>query len=258
VNLIHRLLKNSVTEETGYRAYTLYTDAAIRQLGLGDISQTMTSHSEQYEHLGEVDTHVQDMHPVWQAKEDETRIEIPQGEWLAREELDLPIPLHQVWDILTIPEYRALLMESKWQEIQNRQNGRLAPGSMYQCFHGDGRITTQTILEWQPFERMVTEDTTPVPHATCLIELRLTPFETPAVHGTRLILTCGKARGPWLNRTLCNLVGGILVKRQFRDGKKAFLARLEKEIAKGKHRAPEMAAIPVELIGAAVTARLER
>jgi hypothetical protein len=38
VNLIHRLLKNHVTEETGFRAYTLYTDDAVRQLGLGDIS----------------------------------------------------------------------------------------------------------------------------------------------------------------------------------------------------------------------------
>lgn len=258
VNLVHRLLKNHVTEETGLRAYTLYTDDAVRQLGLGDISQTMTPHWERYEHLGEVATHVQDMHPVWQVKKDETQVGIPQGKWLAREELELPIPVHQMWDILTTPEYRAVLMESKWQEIQNRQNGRLATGSIYQCYHGDGRITTQTILEWQPFERMVTEDTTPVPRATCLIELRLTPLETPAGPGTRLIFTCGKARGPWLNRTLCNLIGGILVRKQFRDGKKAFVAKLEREIAEGQHTVPDVAAIPVEQIDAAVAASLEK
>ena len=32
VNLLHRLLKNRVTEQTGIRAYTLYTDAAVEQL----------------------------------------------------------------------------------------------------------------------------------------------------------------------------------------------------------------------------------
>src|SRR5690242_8543864 len=36
VNLIHRLLKNSVKEATGIAAYTMYSDAAIHALGLSE------------------------------------------------------------------------------------------------------------------------------------------------------------------------------------------------------------------------------
>jgi hypothetical protein len=42
VNLLHRLLKNTVTETTGYRAYALYTDAAVRQLEIADPAAGMT------------------------------------------------------------------------------------------------------------------------------------------------------------------------------------------------------------------------
>jgi hypothetical protein len=41
INLLHRLLKNSVTETTGVRAYALYTDAAIQMLAVGDLVETM-------------------------------------------------------------------------------------------------------------------------------------------------------------------------------------------------------------------------
>ena len=46
VNMIHRLLKNSVKEKTGIQAYTLYTDAAIRQLGLTDAIGSLVPHQE--------------------------------------------------------------------------------------------------------------------------------------------------------------------------------------------------------------------
>jgi hypothetical protein len=233
VNLIHRLLKNHVTEETACRAYTLYTDAAIQQLGLADFLQTMTPHTETYEHLGRVRTHIQDMHPVWETKKDQTRIEIPLGERLAHEEAEFPIGAHRMWEIVTDPSYRALFMDSISQKIHNRQNGRLGLGSAYECFHGGNRVTMQTILEWQPFQQMTTEDTTPVPGATCLINIRLTPTGT----GTRVALTCSKARGPWLNRTLCNLVGRAIVPAQFQQGMQRFAARLEEEQAQGKHAA---------------------
>jgi len=54
-NLLHRLLKNSVTEKTGVRAYALFTEAAIQQLGVEDLVDGMTPHTEIYEYLGEVE-----------------------------------------------------------------------------------------------------------------------------------------------------------------------------------------------------------
>jgi hypothetical protein len=52
VIVAHRLLKNSVTEQTGRRAYLLLTDAAAQRLGLPDgIGQ---AHEERYPDVGSI------------------------------------------------------------------------------------------------------------------------------------------------------------------------------------------------------------
>ena len=240
VIVIHRLLKNHVTEETGIKAYALYTDAAIKHLGMEDVTETMLAHIEAYEHIGEIETWIQDMHPVWESKKDETRITIAADDVLAFQEAEFAVPVHAMWDIVIDPDYRALLMHSTHQNILNRQGGRLAPGSVYQCFHGRSRVTLQTILEWQPFEQMTTEDTTPVPGTTALINIKLIPTK----RGTRLVLTCSKMRGPWLRRIFGDLIGRFAVQAQFRDGLREFQERLESEIAAGRHAVPEVTPIP--------------
>lgn len=175
VIVIHRLLKNHVTENTGCRAYALYTDAAIRQLAIEDVCASMTEHFEKYEHLGPVKTWIQDMQPIWLAKQGHLKITLPPDQITVQENRVFPIPLEILWDMLTLPRYRAPVMGAVNQKILNRQDGRIAPGSQFHCFHGDGRETFQTILEWHPFEQMTTEDTTPVPHTTVLVNLRLDP-----------------------------------------------------------------------------------
>ena len=56
VNLIHRLTKNSIIEKTGFKAYAVYTQAAVDALGIEGLCGGMTPHTESYEHLGEVAT----------------------------------------------------------------------------------------------------------------------------------------------------------------------------------------------------------
>ena len=60
VNLIHRLAKNHVTESTGWNGYALFTHQCLDRL------QTDTApfiqQTESYEHLGEVEIYVRDMH----------------------------------------------------------------------------------------------------------------------------------------------------------------------------------------------------
>lgn len=248
VILIHRLLKNTVIEKTGYRAYALYTDAAIRQLGIEDIRASMTEHFETYEHIGEVKTWVQDMQSVWKAKQETLKIQIPPEQVIAQESTTFPVSMEVMWDAITDPRYRSLLMDAVHQNILNRQNGRIAPGSQYQCFHGDGRETLQTILDWHPFEQMTTEDTTPVPKATCLINLRLDPAE----NGTHLTATASKARGPWFNRVICDLVAQFLLPKIFISGLAKMAALLEEDLATGKYEMPEAVSMSTDQVGQAV------
>ncbi len=201
VNLIHRLLKNHVTEQAGLRAYTLYTGAALRQLGIEDMRAVLIPHSETYDYLGEVQVWLQDMQPVWVKKQAEQRITIPPDQVLARESVDLATPPELAWDYLIQPEFRKTLMGADRNEVIQRAHGRIAPGSAYHCYHGK-MVLQQMILEWQNIERIVTQDKMPyIPNANMLVEYRLDPIPT----GTRLTVTFSKTRGPFPGRLVCDL-----------------------------------------------------
>jgi len=60
VNLIHRLAKNHVSESTGWKGYALFTNQALERMETDKAS--FIQQTESYEHLGEVETFVMDMH----------------------------------------------------------------------------------------------------------------------------------------------------------------------------------------------------
>ena len=65
VNLLHRLSKNQVAESTGWKGYALFTNQGMDHMQTdkrGFVRQT-----ESYEHLGEVETYIRDMHPRYAA-----------------------------------------------------------------------------------------------------------------------------------------------------------------------------------------------
>ena len=60
VNLVHRLLKNRVGETTGWRGYALFTLQGLESIQAD--KKAFVQQSESYEHLGEVEMYVMDMH----------------------------------------------------------------------------------------------------------------------------------------------------------------------------------------------------
>lgn len=65
VNLIHRLTKNHVAEATGWKGYALFTNQGMERLQTDKTS--FLQQTESYEHLGEVETYVRDMHVRYEA-----------------------------------------------------------------------------------------------------------------------------------------------------------------------------------------------
>jgi uncharacterized protein YndB with AHSA1/START domain len=201
INLLHRLLKNSVTEATGFGAYALYTDATMHQLGIEEFEEMLTPHNEAYEHLGEVRVWVQDLHPVWEKKRSTTEVTFSQDQIWAQYEVLIDMPRERVWDYLIQPKYRNALVGSDRMEIANRANGRISPGSVYQCYHGD-KLVPQTILEWQPFERMIVSELSPIfQNSGGISEYRLESMDS----GTLLTKSLGKPTGPFLGRMMLSL-----------------------------------------------------
>ena len=251
VIVIHRLLKNHVTEKTGCRAYALYTDAAIQQLGLQDICAAMTAHQEAYEHLGEVKVWIQDMHPVWEAKRDQTRIQLAPEKILMQVGAEIELPSELVWDYLIQPEHFNVLAAGSRTEIAQRKEGRITAGTVYQCYHGD-TFMPQTILEWEPFTRVLVQTLVPIPvkDTFMLIEYRL----EPTAKGTRLSQTFYKATGPLPGRLMGNLVFKSMAKSAQKD-----IDNFKKHVEDERSRrgvVPESAAVTPEMVGAAVVASL--
>ena len=60
VNLLHRLSKNHVSESTGWRGYALFTNQGLERMQTDKGS--FVQQTESYEHLGDVETYVMDMH----------------------------------------------------------------------------------------------------------------------------------------------------------------------------------------------------
>jgi hypothetical protein len=205
VNLVHRLLKNSVTEKTGVRAYTLYTEAAIGRFGIEGLVDGMVTHHETYEHLGHVNVWVQDLASVWQKKRDTVTVTFPADKVWREYVVDIRLPREQVWDFLVTPQYRNIFMNADKMELTRGDNGRIAPGSIYQCYHGD-KLIPQTILEWQPFERMIVKELFPLsPDVSILAEYCLESIES----GTRFTRSVTKPNGPLIKRWVMVLMAPV-------------------------------------------------
>ncbi|HEY7565665.1 MAG TPA: DUF2652 domain-containing protein [Acidimicrobiia bacterium] len=193
VILIHRLLKNHIREQTGIAAYAVYTSAALEKLGLlyGDFVE----HREVFENLGDTRLFVRDMQPIWQRELERRIVEVPSDSIVLEGSVDLNVPPEVAWDYLSRLEFRQLLVGADRMEVADRQSdNRVGEGSSYTCYHG-GRQTKQLVLEWRPFERIVTKDQVNA-KLTCLTEFSLTPTEA----GTMLSLRIGGFEGPSLTK----------------------------------------------------------
>ena len=229
VNLIHRLTKNTITEKTGFKAYTVYTQAAVDALEIGDLCGRMTPHSETYEHLGTVTTHVQDMHAVWESEREKVRVVVGPEEALSSVEEDFPLPPALLWDYFANPEYRALLHGAESQPVTGRRDGRIGTGTAYYCAHGES-VTPETIVDWQPFEQVTSEMRSILPKVTALTTVRLDPID----NGTKATLILGKSRGPLVYRIVNDLAARLIMPRVLRKGCRDLRERIEEEIKQGK------------------------
>jgi len=232
VNLIHRLLKNTVTEDTGIRAYLLCTDAAIDALGIDAAAESMVGHTETVADLGEASMWVKDMQPAYESGAGD-RFEFDPDEILGTLTVDIALPQPVVWDYLADLGFRTILLSSDRQEVTDRQGGRVGTGSAYQCYHGS-KVYPQVILEWEPFDRIVLDQVIER-GGSMLLDYELSPIEG----GTRLASTAARLVGPGIYfkvmRAAMFVYGAIAHRRmkQFRDA-------IEEDFA--QRRAPEPAA----------------
>jgi class 3 adenylate cyclase len=151
VIVAHRLLKNSVVDTLGPRAYLLLTESAVRDLQLDAHALTGVQLTESYEHIGEVPTLVIDLEERWMAAEASGELRITPAAASVTCTMDVDSPPAAVWDAFLNPwkrlAYSGLTgVEEEWQ------SGRRDRGTIVHCAHGD-LVILQELVEWRPFER---------------------------------------------------------------------------------------------------------
>ena len=149
VNLVHRLLKNSVGEATGWRAYALLTQPAVERLAIP--TQGMHVQVQTYESLPPTRTFSFDLHARYEALTAARHVVVPPEQSDLRFTFELPVPPADAWDWLNDPMKR-----TRWEglpvEASRSAAGRKGVGTATHCMHGSKVRVIQTILDWHPFE----------------------------------------------------------------------------------------------------------
>ena len=156
VNLVHRLMKNHITENTGWQAYALFTQPALDAIDLS--LEDAHVQDETYEHLGTVRTRTLNLIPRYEALLAAQRVIVAPHEADVISAYEFNAPVAEVWDWMMDIENRNKTMGAAghWTIISRAKGSRSGPGSVNHCAHGKG-ISRETILDWRPFEYSTAE-----------------------------------------------------------------------------------------------------
>jgi hypothetical protein len=163
VILVHRLLKNTVSEMVGSRAYALYSDICIQITGIDPIAQGLVEHHENIDIIGDVKLWLRDLEEAWKKENERTRIEVTRDDAYLSFDFDISAPRQTVWEYFTVPGQR-----QKWWPadaiIDNSSNRRRGIGTENHCMHGKDAIV-EVVLDWRPFDYFTVSTLLPIPGA---------------------------------------------------------------------------------------------
>ncbi|WP_171124897.1 MULTISPECIES: DUF2652 domain-containing protein [unclassified Ruegeria] len=144
-----RLLKNGVKERTGLTAYTLISCAALRAMDLVDYFESSEFHTEDIEHIGEIEYVVRDMRAAWDRRRLSERTFVEAADNLLIDEWIIPLPVSPdvAFTICTRPELRAEWLGANKVELFHTNKNKIEPGTLYHCYHGEDIFPFQ-IVDW--------------------------------------------------------------------------------------------------------------
>jgi hypothetical protein len=170
VILVHRLLKNSVSDKLGGHAYALYSDAAIRAMGVDPAAQGLIAHRETIDIIGEVPLWARDLDAAWRQEDARIRNEVTRADAYATLAFDIAAPRQTVWEYLTVPgQWR------KWWDaddiIEDSSKGRRGAGTKNHCMHGKA-VNIEETLDWRPVDYFTAGIALPIPGAPKIVMTR--------------------------------------------------------------------------------------
>lgn len=251
VNLLFRLVKNSIPEKLGLRAYAALTEATVLGLAFGELAQSLRRHTEPDEELGETHLFVHDLGAVWERSREERDVAVKPETAMATFEHDIDLAPAQLWDYLTMPEHRNVLYGSDNQAVTDRVDGRTGEGAIYQCAHGNS-VSQHSIIEWRPFEQYTTEETTLLKGVTIRVTNHLTPIEG----GTHLTVLFSTSKGPKLASKATDMVMKLIGRKEMPARAARMKAMIDADREAGKIVHPEQRDVPSSAVRKAASQSL--
>jgi len=151
--LVHRLMKNRVSEALGLQGYALLTDACLRTAGLDPAVLGLRQHVETYEHIGDVRGYVLDLQARWAEEQERRRVYVDARDAVSEIAFHFDAPPAVVWDYLTDPAKRVRTGAAAGISGMREESpkGRRGPGTVNHCAHGPDTVIEE-VLDWRPFE----------------------------------------------------------------------------------------------------------
>ena len=147
VNLAHRLLKNRITESTGWTAYALFTEAALARMEIRP--EGVHTERASYEHLGDCTIAAVDLQQRYQELSASRDVFLTPNQAHYTVERFFPAPAPGLWELLNDPHSRVQWeIGSDWGALQ-QPKGRTGPGAHNHCANSD---FIEEVLDWRPFE----------------------------------------------------------------------------------------------------------
>jgi uncharacterized protein YndB with AHSA1/START domain len=203
INVAHRLLKNKVSEATGWRGYLLCSEEAFKQMEVWP--NAMHAEVETYDHLGDVPTHSLNLDQRYQelTMERRTRLNAEESDVALTHQLSAPPPI--VWDWLNDPSKRNRWMQGASWAVKERPQGRTGAGSHNHC---SNYRFVEEILDWRPFEYFT------VRYSRGFLKLIITGELKPNAKGTEVYWNMKIDRNwpRWFYCPLCKFIALRLMK----------------------------------------------
>ena len=191
VVVVHRLLKNSIVEQTGVSAYAFFTQACIDAAGIRPDELGMREHAESHDDVSEVRGWVHDLDRRWSAEEERSRVVVAPQEAMYAIELATPAPAQLVWEWVTTPGRRIMWQPGVSEVLLEAPGNRRAVGARNHCMHGEQAVIEE-ILDWRPYDYYTDRTTMPTPEGK--IRFLATTELEPTVDGTILRLRFASPR----------------------------------------------------------------
>ena len=167
VILVHRLLKNTVSEKVGSRAYALYSDACIETMSMEPMAHALVEHRENIDIIGDVKLWLRDLEEAWKKENERTHVEVTRADAYVTWDFDIAAPRPTVWEHFTVPGQR-----QKWWPadaiIENSSNKRRGIGTENHCMHGKDAIVEE-VLDWRPSDYFTVSTLLPIPGAPKIV-----------------------------------------------------------------------------------------